>query len=104
MAVNGSVAGNKRTSAGHSVRAAVFVKDDEGQREPRPDDFMGIAEIAERLAVSPQRASQLARQHDFPDPVGRTKAGAFWLRSEIERYSSWRQPRVNKHLGIPKNR
>jgi prophage regulatory protein len=48
-------------------------------------NLMGVAEVAERLGVSRQRVDQLTREHaDFPEPVGRLRAGRVWEQAAIE--------------------
>ena len=92
--------------ATQQVFAIVSVDDNGNFKDYTPlqvdGDCVGISEIAEQLSVSRQRASQLARQPDFPPPVARTKAGSFWLKSDIVQFSVARQARVAKHLGIPR--
>ena len=58
--------------------------------EPRIPQLMGVAEIAERLGVSKQRVSELARGQNFPRPVIALAAGPVWLASSIEGFvASW---------------
>jgi predicted DNA-binding transcriptional regulator AlpA len=47
-------------------------------------ELIGIAELAELLKVSRQRADQLARQVGFPAPVATLVGGRVWSRSEVE--------------------
>lgn len=67
-----------------------------GDRPP----VVGVAEIAELLAVSQQRASQITALPDFPEPLGRLKSGPVWLRTSVEVFHrGWtrrpgRQPRT----------
>lgn len=51
--------------------------------EPNQPDLVGLAEIAELLAVSKQRASALAGAGSFPEPVARLKSGPVWERASI---------------------
>src|SRR5438132_13141985 len=53
-------------------------------------EFVGIAELAELLAVTKQRASELAKSADFPEPLTVLKAGPVWTRASIARYlTTW---------------
>ena len=47
----------------------------------------GIHEIAALLGVTRQRAWQLTRTADFPEPVYRLHAGHFWLLADVERWA-----------------
>jgi hypothetical protein len=61
---------------------------------------VGVAELAELLSVSKQRASELARKSDFPRPVSQLASGPIWRLSAILRYSrQWR-----RQPGRPKKR
>lgn len=57
-------------------------------------DLIGVAELAQLLNVSRQRASELARSRGFPKPLVTLKAGPVWRRSSVARYTAgWeRQP------------
>lgn len=57
-------------------------------------DLIGVAELADLLTVSRQRASELARSREFPKPWVLLKAGPVWRRSSVARFvGRWaRQP------------
>jgi len=57
-------------------------------------DLIGVAELANLLHVSKQRASELARRPDFPAPRDVLAAGPIWSRATVLRYvRTWkRQP------------
>jgi predicted DNA-binding transcriptional regulator AlpA len=65
-------------------------------------DLVGLTEIAEMLGVTRQRAAQLAKRDDFPEPFGVTSAGTFWLRRQVQTYDNLRQERVERYTGFPK--
>jgi prophage regulatory protein len=50
-------------------------------------ELVGLKEIAELLAVSKQRAGQLAEQVGFPEPLGAISAGRVWKRSDVEAWA-----------------
>jgi len=52
--------------------------------------LVGVAELAERLDVSRQRAWTIAGRSDFPDPVARLKATPVWTVDSVRRFlASW---------------
>ncbi len=51
---------------------------------PRPDDIMGVAEVAAYLGLPRERVRQLAWHPDFPDPLARLATGWVWWRPDIE--------------------
>jgi predicted DNA-binding transcriptional regulator AlpA len=50
-------------------------------------DLVGLAEIAQLIGVSRQRADQLARQRDFPEPVAVLAAGRIWRLEDVEAWA-----------------
>ena len=61
--------------------------------------LVGIAEVADVLGVSKQRASELSRQPSFPRPLAALAAGPIWDRFAIARFVE-RWPR--RRTGRPK--
>lgn len=58
--------------------------------EPARPPLVGIAEIAEILGVSRQRASQLQTKPDFPAPTATLRSGPVWYAGDITRFAdSW---------------
>ncbi|QCX28092.1 helix-turn-helix domain-containing protein [Nocardioides jishulii] len=49
-----------------------------------PENLVGVAEVADMLAVSRQRVHQLAAAEGFPEPVAVLKAGKIWERADVE--------------------
>jgi predicted DNA-binding transcriptional regulator AlpA len=49
-------------------------------------DLVGIAEIASKLGVSRQRASQLSTSKGFPAPAARLGMGPVWRTAAVERW------------------
>jgi hypothetical protein len=57
---------------------------------PSFPELLGVAELAERLAVSRQRAWTITGRPDFPDPVARLKATPVWTADSVRRFlASW---------------
>ena len=60
--------------------------------------LLGVAELAERLEVSRQRAWTITGRSDFPDPVARLKATPVWTADSVRRFlESW-QRKVGRPL------
>jgi hypothetical protein len=55
--------------------------------ESNAPDLVGVAEVAELLGVSKQRASDLAHSEGFPAPVATLRAGPIWRRSQLARFA-----------------
>lgn len=49
-------------------------------------ELVGIAETAERLGVTRQRASQLQAHRDFPEPVQVLRSGPVWRLDDLTRF------------------
>lgn len=49
--------------------------------------LMGIAEIAKLLGVSPQRAHQLSKSTNFPQPLAVLAAGPVWETASVEQWA-----------------
>jgi predicted DNA-binding transcriptional regulator AlpA len=58
-----------------------------------PAELITAADIARRLAVTPQRVHQLVQQARFPRAVGRVGNSDVWRASDIER---WRVQRAKE--------
>jgi predicted DNA-binding transcriptional regulator AlpA len=54
-------------------------------------ELVGIAEIADLLGVSRQRAHKLSQRPDFPEPVARLSAGLIWERADVVRWIAARR-------------
>jgi len=52
-----------------------------------PRKLRRLIEIAQLLGVSKQRADQLRRQEDFPDPVDRWARGDLWAAADVRRWA-----------------
>jgi hypothetical protein len=57
---------------------------------PNTPDLVGIAELAELVGVTRQRASTLARRPGFPEPLAELASGPVWDLRMVERFvRSW---------------
>ena len=71
----------EETDAAHGQVVRVVLE--AGGRHP---DLMTLSMIAKDLAISRQRAWQLTRKRDFPQPVARTPSGPLWTADAV---SAW---------------
>jgi len=49
-------------------------------------ELVGVAEVADIIGVSRQRASKLAQQRNFPDPIARLASGPVWTRPSLNHF------------------
>lgn len=62
--------------------------------EQSASDLMGIAEIAQLIGVTRQRASKLAQSARFPGSVARLQSGPVWLASDVHDFvGTWERRR-----------
>jgi hypothetical protein len=64
--------------------------------EPGFPSLAGVAEIADLLGVTRQRASTLVRSKGFPAPVAELRAGPVWTRPSVARFVDQWQRRVGR--------
>ena len=58
-----------------------------------PVDLVGVAEIRDMLGgVSRQRASVIANQRNFPEPIAVLAMGKVWRRSDVEAWIRQHRP------------
>jgi hypothetical protein len=70
------------------VQATVLTAEefDRELRQPALPVLLGVAELAERLGVTRQRASDLARASSFPRPITTLASGPVWAEPTVTRY------------------
>ena len=57
---------------------------------PSFPELVGVAELAERLEVSRQRAWTITGRPDFPEPVARLRATPVWTADSVRRFlAAW---------------
>lgn len=81
-----------RVVPGRLAGAEVMTTEEADRRlsEPAVPELVGIAEVAELLEVTKQRASSLGRLAAFPRPVAKLATGPVWLRSDLTTFKgSW---------------
>ncbi|MGC5017645.1 hypothetical protein [Micromonospora sp. DT47] len=56
-------------------------------------DLVGVSEIREMLGgVSRQRASVIANQRNFPEPIAVLAMGKVWRKSDVEKWIRQHRP------------
>ena len=70
------------------VRLEALTDDELDHRLQTPmfPKLLGVAEVAEMLGVSKQRASELARQESFPRPVISLASGPIWIEAAVSQF------------------
>lgn len=71
---------------GASIVAAEAVEEEAlaaSLAKPAFPSLLGVRELAQLLAVSPQRASALARSAQFPEPVAQLASGPVWTETSV---------------------
>lgn len=77
-----------------AIEVMTTVEADRRLDEPPFAELVGIAEVADMLGVTRQRASALQGRDGFPAPVAKLRAGPVWRRGDLQRFADrWtRQP------------
>jgi hypothetical protein len=57
---------------------------------------MALAEVAEYLGVSRQRAAVLVDRPDFPAPIATLTVGRIWNAADVREYAARRRQRLEK--------
>lgn len=63
---------------------------------PKTGKLMGMFEIRDRLGVSRQRAHDLTRSKDFPEPYDEIALGRVWLTEDVEAWLRWYRPHLTQ--------
>jgi hypothetical protein len=78
---------------GARVLAVEVLSEDEADRrleQPAFPELAGVAEVAEILGVTKQRASTLQSRSGFPAPVAHLRTGPVWRAADLARFAeSW---------------
>ena len=83
------------------AEAMTYEEQEAELRRPLIPELVGVSEIAEILSVSRQRAHQLTKRNDFPDPIAKLSSGPIWTRPSLNRFvDEWRadKPDVTEEL------
>lgn len=85
------------------VGAETFAALDARLAEPTIPALIGVAELAETLGVTKQRASALARSAGFPLPIAELAAGPIWAEPMVRRFvEEWeRRPGRPRTVAAP---
>jgi len=67
----------------------------------KPDNLVGLAEVAAMLNTSRTQASRWTRRPDFPEPLARLRATPVWRADDVEAWAEQRKPvPVNLSRGV----
>jgi hypothetical protein len=66
------------------LNARTWEEHDAELAQPAYPELVGVAELAEMLHVSPQRASELQSRAGFPAPIAVLRSGPVWVRSHVQ--------------------
>lgn len=69
------------------IDAMTYAEQDRDLATPNFPELVGIAEVAQILGVTRQRASQLQTKTTFPAPVAVLKAGPVWTRPSLNAFA-----------------
>ena len=70
------------------IEAVEWTRFEEQLKEPTYPEVVGIAELAEMLKVSKQRASELARDERFPRPHQMLASGPVWIAPNVRDFAA----------------
>jgi hypothetical protein len=70
-----------------ALRLVLDTELDAELEQPAYPELVGVAEIAELLGVTRQRASELRRRAGFPRPIAELRSGPVWPKSWITRFA-----------------
>lgn len=72
------------------IEAMTYAEHDAALARPGLPELVGVAEIADILDVSRQRASELQTRAGFPAPIAVLRSGPVWTRPSLTRFAeSW---------------
>jgi predicted DNA-binding transcriptional regulator AlpA len=68
---------------------------------PKPDDLVGLAEVAAMLKTSRTQANRWTRRPDFPEPLARLRATPVWRADDVKAWAKEQKPvPVNRSRGV----
>ncbi|HEY0684780.1 MAG TPA: hypothetical protein VGD45_20755 [Steroidobacter sp.] len=73
--------------AGTVVAIEVMTTAEADRRASERPQLAGVAEVAEMLGVSKQRASALSKREDFPAPIERLSTGPVWRKGDLSTFA-----------------
>jgi predicted DNA-binding transcriptional regulator AlpA len=67
----------------------------------KPDDLVGLAEVAAMLNITRTQARNWTRRPDFPEPLARLRATPVWRADDVKAWAKQRNPQpLNLSSGI----
>lgn len=81
--------GNEALEAGRILSAELvgvelLTHEERDKANQQLPNVLGVAEIADRLGITRQRVTQLAKSQKFPQPATRLAMGPIWLAADLE--------------------
>lgn len=76
-------------------------EDDSGRADLTFPELVGIAEIADLLKVSRQRANALQARDGFPEPVARLRSGPVWRLTDLSAFARAWEHQPDNLGGVP---
>jgi len=58
----------------------------------KPEDLVGLAEVAAMLKTSRTQANRWTRREDFPEPIARLRATPVWRADDVKAWAKQRKP------------
>jgi predicted DNA-binding transcriptional regulator AlpA len=58
----------------------------------KPEDLVGLAEVAAILKTSRTQANRWTRREDFPEPIARLRATPVWRADDVKAWAKQRKP------------
>lgn len=78
--------------SGTILAVDVMTTDEADRRLNERPELVGVAEIAEILDVTKQRASVITQRNDFPAPLARLASGPVWRAGAVASFkTTWRR-------------
>ena len=69
--------------------------------DQKPDDLVGLAEVAAMLNTSRTQANRWTRREDFPEPIVRLRATPVWQADDVKAWAKQRKPvPVTRSAGV----
>lgn len=67
----------------------------------KPEEIVGLSEIAQLFGVARHTAWRYSRRADFPEPLARLSAGHIWRRDDVQ---AWGKAHLPLTPGRPRTR
>jgi predicted DNA-binding transcriptional regulator AlpA len=65
----------------------------------KPDDLVGVAEVAAMLNISRTQANRWTKRPDFPEPLARLRATPVWRAGDVKAWAEQEKPQPVSRSG-----